>query len=723
VRRLCLFALLVAVLCVVLVAPSSGAGPPLRMEVPSPVEATSPAGASVTYHVKAYDPLLETPIFASCTGGSGSGDFDVTIALPIGSHTIHCEALLADLITIAAHDEPVTVEDTTPPSFSAVSNVLASTSNPAGVVVNYSEPTATDLGESLTVTCAPASGSTFVIGTTPVDCSASDGRGNTGHAFFNVIVTLLDSEAPSFTTVPASSSNQATSAAGAPVSWTIAASDNIDPSPTISCTPSSGSTFPLGTTPVSCTASDDAGNTSAPVSFDVSVVDTIAPTLSLPGNQQVETENPSGTAVTYSASASDTVAGALSAGCSPASGATFPVGTTTVNCSANDGHGNTTPGSFTVTVVLVDHTAPTFSGVSGDISVEANGPGGSIVNFPTPTAADTLDGPIAGVACSPVSGSTFPIGTTTVTCSASDSHGNSGNASFNVIVRDTTPPTLIVPVPRSVYATTPTGVPDTVAGVNSFVNGASATDIVDPSPVVTENAPSFIPVGTHSVIFTARDFSGNGVSREVTLIVLPQPPEGTPPLPVPPPTVTPANVRNLTAVSLNGAIRLRWQRPAGVDHVVITRFVGGTGQLVYSGSAATYLDRGLVNGTEYRYVVASVDAAGNSSAGVAIVAVPRQNLLRSPKDGARLRKPPRLMWAANSEADYFNAQLLQNGKKILSVWPVKNAYQLKKSWKFQGRKYTLKPGVYQWWVWPGFGARSAVDYGELLGTRTFRIVR
>jgi hypothetical protein len=722
VRHLGLLALLVVLLGVVLVAPTSGAAPPLRLDVESPVEATSTAGASVTYHVKAYDPVSNHPISASCTGGSGSGDFDVTLSLAIGTHTIHCDATLEDLSTVS-EEKSVTVQDTIPPSFSPVSTVSSSTANPAGVAVNYDAPTATDLGESVTVSCAPLSGSTFAIGTTQVDCSANDGRGNTGHALFNVVVTLVDNEAPTFTTVPASSSNQATSPAGAVVSWTIAATDNVDPSPTINCTPSSGSTFPFGTTPVSCTASDDAGNTSAPVSFNVSVVDTTPPVLSLPGNQNVETENPSGTAVTYTASASDNVAGVISAGCSPASGATFPVGTTTVNCSANDGHGNTTTGSFTVTVALVDHTAPTFTGVPGDIHAEANGPGGSIVNFTTPTAADTLDGPIAGVTCSPVSGSTFPIGTTTVTCSASDSHGNAGSASFHVIVADTTPPTLIVPASRSVYATTATGVPDTVGGVNSFVNGASATDLVDPSPAVFENAPSFIPVGTHNVIFTARDFSGNAVSREVTLIVLPQPPEGTPPLPVPPPTAAPANVRNLTAVSLNGAIRLRWQTPAGVDHVVITRFFAGTEQVVFTGSAATYLDRGLANGTEYRYVVASVDARGNSSAGVPIVAVPRQNLLRSPKDGARLRKPPRLTWAANREADYFNAQLLLNGKKILSIWPVKNGFQLKKSWKFQGRAYTLKPGLYHWYVWPGFGARSAVDYGELLGTRTFRIIR
>ena len=262
-----------------------------------------------------------------------------------------------------------------------------------------------------------------------------------------------------------------------------------------------------------------------------------------------------------------------------------------------------------------------------------------------------------------------------------------------------------------------------MAGVNSFVNGASVMDLFDPNPVVFENAPSFIPVGTHTVVFTARDASGNGVSREVTLIVLPQPPGRHAPAARPA-----ADGRARQRPKSHRRLAERCDpaplAEAGrVERVVIKRFLGVVGQEVYSGSAATYLDRGLVNGTEYRYVVASVDAAGNTSAGVAIVAVPRRNLLRSPKDGARLRKAPRLMWAANAEADYFNAQLLLNGKKILSVWPVKNAFQVKKSWRFQGRKYTLKPGLYHWYVWPGFGARSAVDYGELLGTRTFRIIR
>jgi hypothetical protein len=80
------------------------------------------------------------------------------------------------------------------------------------------------------------------------------------------------------------------------------------------------------------------------------------------------------------------------------------------------------------------------------------------------------------------------------------------------------------------------------------------------------------------------------------------------------------------------------------------------------------------------------------------------------------------MWARDAEASYYNVQLMRTGVKILSVWPSKPAYKLNKSWKYRGHKYKLKPGAYQWYVWPGYGPRSEVAYGQLLGSRTFRIV-
>jgi hypothetical protein len=73
--------------------------------------------------------------------------------------------------------------------------------------------------------------------------------------------------------------------------------------------------------------------------------------LNLPANITVTRDSAGGKLMTYSASATDVCAGSVSVNCTPASGSTFPLGVTTINCSANDGNGNTANGSFTVTVI------------------------------------------------------------------------------------------------------------------------------------------------------------------------------------------------------------------------------------------------------------------------------------------------------------------------------------------------------------------------------------
>lgn len=66
------------------------------------------------------------------------------------------------------------------------------------------------------------------------------------------------------------------------------------------------------------------------------------------------------------------------------------------------------------------------------VVVDAIGTDGAPVTFGS-TALDDVDGPLSQ-SCSPSSGFLFPIGDTTVTCSATDSHGNTGDASFLVVV-------------------------------------------------------------------------------------------------------------------------------------------------------------------------------------------------------------------------------------------------------------------------------------------------
>ena len=162
------------------------------------------------------------------------------------------------------------------------------------------------------------------------------------------ITFTIDTTAPSLS-LPGDISVEATDASGSVATYTATASDAVAGTVPVTCTPASGSTFPLGATTVTCTASDPAGNT-ATGSFTVTVVDTTPPSLRLPNNLSREATGPDGAVVTYTATASDAVAGAVPVTCTPASGSTFPLGVTTVTCTASDPAGNTATGSFTVTI-------------------------------------------------------------------------------------------------------------------------------------------------------------------------------------------------------------------------------------------------------------------------------------------------------------------------------------------------------------------------------------
>src|SRR2546426_842631 len=308
-------------------------------------------------------------------------------------------------------------------------------------------------------------------------------------------------------TLPADTIAEATGPSGASASFAPSATDLVDGSVAVSCSPASGSTFPLGTMAVLCTATDAHGNT-ATGSFQVTVQDTTPPTLVLPGTITAEATGPSGATVGFSASASDLVDGSVAAQCTPTSSSMFPLGTTTVMCTAIDSHGNLASRSFDV--IVVDTTPPTMTSPTG-ISLEATGSTGARGIFVV-TADDLVDGRLTPV-CTPASGSTFGFGTTTVTCVATDAHGNTGVASFTVRVVDTTPPALTVSADIIAEATGPGGatVPFSVG----------ATDIVD-GPVTTTCSPSsgfMFTLGTTRVDCTARDARGNTGSSSFAVTV------------------------------------------------------------------------------------------------------------------------------------------------------------------------------------------------------------
>lgn len=182
-----------------------------------------------------------------------------------------------------------------------------------------------------------------------------------------------DTTPPVLANVPSDQTVEATGPDGATVTWQDpTATDDSDPAPSVSCSPASGSTFAIGDTAVTCTASDASGNSSQ-ASFTVSVVDTTPPTLSLPADITVDATSPAGATVSYATSATDVVDGTDAVDCTPASGSVFPIGTTTVGCSATDAHDNTATGSFQVTVRSPAEMLAILAG-----NVDGVGPGRSL---------------------------------------------------------------------------------------------------------------------------------------------------------------------------------------------------------------------------------------------------------------------------------------------------------------------------------------------------------
>jgi hypothetical protein len=165
----------------------------------------------------------------------------------------------------------------------------------------------------------------------------------------------------------------------------------------------------------------------------------------VPANIVREATGPGGAIATYTATATDIVDGNVTPTCAPASGSLFaifnPEAPVTVTCTATDSHGNPAiPRTFTVTVR--DTTPPVIHNMPGNITVSPT-PGGTVVTWTAPNATDIVDLTVP-VVCVPASGSTFPLGNTTVTCRATDAHGNQSSASFVVRVADSTPPVVTV---------------------------------------------------------------------------------------------------------------------------------------------------------------------------------------------------------------------------------------------------------------------------------------
>jgi len=304
-------------------------------------------GAVVNYNAPGVtDPSLGPVV---CSPASGS-------FFPIGDTLVTCRDQAGNSCSFT-----VTVKDKLKPTIFCPSHITVNLDQPSGATVSWMVNVA-DNAPGSTVACTPDSGSVFPLGTTLVNCTATDAAGNTSTCSFNV--TVRDPEAPVITCPSAVTVNQ-TQANGALVTYAASATDNSG-SVNFTSSPSSGTVFPLGATIVTCTASDAAGNTTVRT-FIVTVKDTQAPAVTCPSSAAAVQDQAGGAVVSYTVSTSDN-AGSVNLTCSPASGSFFPLGATTVTCVAVDTSGNVSTCSFPVTVTAPSSTAGAKASGSGTIA-------------------------------------------------------------------------------------------------------------------------------------------------------------------------------------------------------------------------------------------------------------------------------------------------------------------------------------------------------------------
>ena len=461
-------------------------------------------------------PTITCPAALSITSESGLCSATVTYTEPVGTDlcgsttTVLTAGLGSDASfpvgitteTYEATDEAgltsecsftVEVVDATPPTLTCPDDISVPVcGSPSGTPVTFA-PDATDNCSEPIVVCAPPSGTAFPVGITTVTCTATDDAGLSAQCSFTVEV--IDTDPPTIACPQNITAVECTSPEGAIVTFSPTATDNCS-TPTVTCAPPSGATFPLGVTTVTCTATDDAGLTTE-CSFTVEVVDTTAPVVTCADNiTAVECDGAAGAVVEFSSTATDDCS-TPAVTCAPPSGTIFPVGVTTVNCTATDDVGLTAECSFTVEVV--DTTPPMIDCPANLTAVECTSPEGAIVDF-SPTAADNCSTPT--VVCEPPSGSTFPLGVTTVTCTATDDGGLTAECSFTVEVVDTTPPTI--DCPANLTAVECTGADGAVVEFNPTASdNCSAPTVICEPP-----SGSTFPLGVTTVACTTTDDAG-----------------------------------------------------------------------------------------------------------------------------------------------------------------------------------------------------------------------
>ncbi|MBI1827856.1 MAG: HYR domain-containing protein, partial [Thaumarchaeota archaeon] len=393
--------------------------------------------------------------------------------------------------------QTVDVVDTTAPTITPPKDITFEATSLNNNTVPLGTPTVTDLEQVTVTNNAPK---VFNIGLTTVTWVVVDSAGNSANA--TQTVDVRDTTAPNLI-IPKDITIEAIRVNDNVVS--VGKANATDAVGIESISNNAPSAFPIGTTTITWTAKDAAGN-SVSATQTVDVVDTTAPTITPPKDIKAEATSLTDNTVSLgNATATDVEQVTISNNAPSA----FPIGTTTITWTAKDAAGNIS--NVTQTVDVVDTTAPTITPPK-DITFEATSLNNNTVPLGTPTVTD-----VEQVTISNNAPSAFPIGTTTITWTAKDAAGNISNvtqtaATQKITVVDRSPPQLNIPS-------------DIVVNATSFempiqIGQATATGIIDTSPKITNNATVSFSLGQTIVEWNAIDKFGNSKSLTQFVTVL-----------------------------------------------------------------------------------------------------------------------------------------------------------------------------------------------------------
>ncbi len=381
--------------------------------------------------------------------------------------------------------QTIKIQDTTSPVVTAPENISITTEENS-IAVNIGQATATDQVEVVSITNnAPAQ---FSVGSTTVTWMATDSSGNTSSDQQIITVTKNEDTIPPVVTAPSDKTMEATAKLNTVNIGQASASDNVA---VASLTNNAPSQFPVGSTLVTWTATDTSGNTSTDTQ-KINVQDTTPPVITAPADISKSTEGDDLSVNIGMATATDKVEVVSIINNAPA---VFPIGATTVTWTATDSSGNTSSDQQIITVTKTEDTIPPVVTAPSDKTMEATAKLNT-VNIGQASASDN----VAVASLTNNAPSQFPVGSTLVTWTATDTSGNTSNDTQKINVQDTTPPVI----------TAPADISKTTEGDDISINigQATATDQVEVVSI-TNNAPAQFSVGSTTVTWTATDSSGN----------------------------------------------------------------------------------------------------------------------------------------------------------------------------------------------------------------------